>query len=97
MIFHSVLTIPSAALRILNVLYKSTASSTLYGPRANNIGTTVLRNSSNVLTGKGAPLLFKGSYRFVRILEFKPLCLQVISKKLVNIPKRREHNGLNKR
>ena len=72
------LTIPSEDLSILKVLYSSTGSSALYGPRANNIGTTVLRNSSNVLTGEGAPLLFKGSYVLVLILEVRPLYLNIL-------------------
>ena len=72
------LTIPRADLIILKVLYKSTGSSALYGPSANNIGTIVNRNSLNVLTGTGAALLLNGLYVVDRIRVFKPLYLQII-------------------
>ena len=66
---------PSEDFSILKVLYSNTGSSALKGPSANNIGTIVKRNSSNVFTGEGAPLLFNGSYVFDRILEWRPLYL----------------------
>lgn len=70
-----ILTIPSEDLSILKVLYSSIGSSAVYGPRANNIGTTMLRNSSKVLTGIGAPLFFNGAYVLVLILGVRPLYL----------------------
>merc|ERR1712038_896353 len=74
----SSLGIPSEDLSILKVLYSSIGSSAVYGPRANNIGTMVLRNSSKVLTGVGAPLFLNGAYVLVLILGVRPLYLLCI-------------------
>ena len=62
---------PRADLRMRRTLYNNTGSSTAYGPNANNIGMTVVLNSSRVSAGFGAPSLI-GGYLLVRILAVNP-------------------------